>query len=151
MHTGEHEGNCREEEYVGYVVVTHLKVSQLCTVGGKRRGRGGKSKESYYETGDAARPPAQLAGWWWQIKWNVYGEEQNIFYWAHYRAAKAGQKFLVPARWAQQTNQHSYALLESPFASVSTVSTGHPLYSLSCKATKTLPPLGPSWIELLPV
>jgi hypothetical protein len=35
----------------------------------------------------------------------VYGGEKNILYWAYYRAAKAEQKSLVPARWAQGTNQ----------------------------------------------
>jgi hypothetical protein len=45
------------------------------------------------------------------------------------RAAKAEQKSLVSARQAQQTNKEgplSLVLFESPFASVSTVSRGHP-------------------------
>jgi hypothetical protein len=46
------------------------------------------------------------------------------------RAAKAGQKSLVPARQAQRNNQvrtpFHFVLFESPFASVSTVSKGHP-------------------------
>jgi hypothetical protein len=62
MHTGEHEGNCREGEYVGYVVVTHLKVSQLCRGKEARKRRYSKSKDKYYEIGDAARLPVQLAG-----------------------------------------------------------------------------------------
>jgi hypothetical protein len=50
----------------------------------------------------------------------VYGEEKNILYLADYRAAKAEQKSLVPAR------SFSFVLFESPFNSVSTVSRGHP-------------------------
>ncbi len=34
-----------------------------------------------------------------------YGEEKNNFYWANYRAAKAEQKSLVPARQAQRINR----------------------------------------------
>ncbi len=35
----------------------------------------------------------------------VYGEEKHILYWADYRATKAEQKSLVPARHALQTNR----------------------------------------------
>ncbi len=100
-------------------------------VGGKRRGRGGtvnpKTNIMRLVTrhdclsslpGDGDKLSEMCT-----VRWG-----KTFFTWLA-RAAKAGQTFLVPARWAQQTNQHSYALLESPFASVSTASTGHSLQS----------------------
>jgi hypothetical protein len=59
----------------------------------------------------------------------VYDEEKQIFCTGQTRAAKAGQKSLVLARRAnEQTKEKplSFALFESPFASVSKVSRGHP-------------------------
>ncbi len=67
----------------------------------------------------------------WRI---VYIEEENILYWADCRAAMAEQKSLVPARKNNgQTKEGplSFVLFESPFASFSTVSWGHPLSILS--------------------
>jgi hypothetical protein len=70
------------------------------------------------------------ACWSMGIKWNeiVYGERKKCTW-----PTRAGQKFHVPVRRSQRTNQGmtpftlSFVLiLESPFASVSTVSRGHP-------------------------
>jgi hypothetical protein len=58
----------------------------------------------------------------------VYDEE-TIFYTGPTRPAKTGQKSLY---WDDEPNEPtkerllSYVLLESPFASISTVSRGHP-------------------------
>jgi hypothetical protein len=73
---------------------------------------------------------------------------QQIFCSGLTRAAKAGQKSLVATQWAQRTNQGRtpWVLLESPFASVSTVSGGHP--SLVSLATY---PFCPEFIALAPL
>jgi hypothetical protein len=66
----------------------------------------------------------------------VFGEEKIVCT-ELTSAAKTEQKSLVPARQAQRTNQGRgpllYVLLESPFASVSTVSRGHPSLVSLCK------------------
>ncbi len=56
------------------------------------------------ETGDAARLPVQLAGRLGQI-WIESGVRKEMFRTGPTRAAKAGQKSLVPSRRAQRTNQ----------------------------------------------
>jgi hypothetical protein len=95
-----------------------------------------QTRDTYWETGDPAGLPAQLAGRWGQ-KWieTVFGGKK-IFCTGPTRAAKAEQKSLVPARQAQQTNQGrnlSFVLFEPPFTSVSTVSRATPLQSLCCR------------------
>ncbi len=38
-------------------------------------------RDAYYETGDAARLPAQLvAGWWEQMKWTIEYEWQKLYF-----------------------------------------------------------------------
>jgi hypothetical protein len=70
---------------------------------------------------------------------------KQIFCTGPTRAAKAGQKSLVPAPRAQSTNQlkDSFVILESPFASVSAVSRGHPTL-MYLVAPITIFPLTPS-------
>ncbi len=58
-----------------------------------------------------------------------WANEETIFCTGPSRTTKEGQKSLVPAWRAQKANQRRtpyIVLLESPFASVSTVSRGHP-------------------------
>ncbi len=91
------------------------------------------TRDTYKETGDSELLPAQLAGRRGQMMWNskLYGEEK-IFYTGPTRAAQAGKKSLLSTRRAQPTKEgfFSYAILESPFASVSTVSRGTPIYTV---------------------
>ncbi len=95
------------------------------------------TRDTYWETRDPARLPAQLARRWGQKNWNCVWWGKNILYWV----AKAEQKSLVRARKAQQTQPrrdpfHLYSLIPH-LTSVSTVSRGHRsvLYLLITKET----------------
>ncbi len=87
----------------------------------------GLARDTYYETGDPARLPAQLAVRWRQKKWNSVRWGKIYFVLEQPRLNK---KYLVPSRQAQSNKESqgplSYVLFDSPFTSVSTVSRGHP-------------------------
>jgi hypothetical protein len=61
----------------------------------------------------------------------VYALRKIIFCTGLTRAAKAGQKSILPARRAQRINQGRIPFICPPFFSVSTVSRGHPSCDLS--------------------
>ncbi len=88
-----------------------------------------ESRDTYLETGNAERLPAQLAWPWGPMKWNSARWGKKKFCTGPTISAKAGQKSFVQARGAQWTNQGrtpSYVLIESPFASVSTIYSQQP-------------------------
>jgi hypothetical protein len=69
----------------------------------------------------------------------IVNGEEKLFFTGTTKTAKEGQKYLVNARQAQRTilgRTLTFALFESPFTSVSTVSRGPLLYigSLPCAA-----------------
>jgi hypothetical protein len=64
-----------------------------------------KTRETYEETGDPARLPAQLVGRWGQKKLKKCRAKKKIFCTGPTRAAKAEQKYLVPAQQAHRINQ----------------------------------------------
>jgi hypothetical protein len=80
------------------------------------------------ETGDPARLPAQVAGRWGLNKVNKCDVRKIVFCTGLTKAAKAEQKMYRHDQPNEPTKEglHSNVLQESPFASVSTVSRGHP-------------------------
>jgi hypothetical protein len=75
-------------------------------------------------------------------KWSeIVSGEEKIFCTRPTRATKAGQKYLLPARRAQRTNQGRTLFIctpRVPFSTVSTVSRGIPLYTLWCSLPAVL-------------
>ncbi len=81
----------------------------------------------YTETGDPAQLTAQLAGRWVQKTFEiVYGEENDILYWADYIEQPRQNKILL-YRYDKpnEPSKKGRLLFESPFTSVLTVSRGH--------------------------